>query len=123
MKLYERHGERIAECAADGPKIATDRDAAALIGDALGQRASTVVLPVVRLDDAFFQLRTRLAGEIVQKFANYRLRLAIVGDIAKHVEASTALRDFVHEANKGDQLWFLADSEAFAVRLARARGA
>ena len=87
MKVYERHGERIAECAPDGPKLSTDRDAAALIGDALGRRASTVVLPVTRLDNAFFQLRTRIAGQIVQKFANYRLRLAIVGDIAKHVEA------------------------------------
>ncbi|MDD4645730.1 MAG: DUF4180 domain-containing protein [Bacteroidales bacterium] len=28
----------------------------------------------------FFDLKNRMAGEILQKFSNYRIRLAIVGD-------------------------------------------
>jgi hypothetical protein len=38
----------------------------------------------------------------------YQVRLAIVGDIGRHVEASTALRDFVYETNRGTQIWFVA---------------
>ncbi|MEU1755012.1 DUF4180 domain-containing protein [Micromonospora matsumotoense] len=49
----------------------------------------------------------RLAGEVVQKFVNYRLRLAVVGDISGHVTRSTALRDFVVEADRGRQLRFV----------------
>ncbi len=115
--LIDMHGTAILVCAPEGPKIATERDAADLIGEALSVSASVVVIPAVRLADNFFQLRTRIAGEIVQKLVNYRLRLAIVGDISHHVQASTALRDFVYECNQGSQIWFVSDLEALEERL------
>jgi hypothetical protein len=117
-KAYDLHGHRVLEYA-DGDKFHTDRDANTAIGDALGEQADTVVIPVACLSDDFFVLRTRLAGEIIQKFTNYRLRLVILGDITKHIEASTALRDFVHEANLRTQLWFVRDRATFEERLAK----
>jgi hypothetical protein len=105
-------------CDREGQPLLTDRDALDLIGLALEHGAELVVIPVERLDDRFFDLSSRLAGEIVQKFVNYRLRLVIVGDIGKHLEASSALRDFVRETNGGRQLWFLADLAALDARLA-----
>ena len=48
-----------------------------MIGEAIEHRAGLVLIPVERLEDEFFRLRTRVAGEIVQKFVNYGLRLAI----------------------------------------------
>jgi len=117
-KAYDLHGHRILEYA-DGDKFHTDRDANTVIGDALGEQADTVVIPVACLSNDFFVLRTRLAGEIIQKFTNYRLRLVILGDITKHIEDSTALRDFVHEANLRTQLWFVPDRETFEERLAK----
>jgi Domain of unknown function (DUF4180) len=116
-KAYDLHGHRVLEYA-DGDKFHTDRDANTVIGDALGEQADTVVMPVACLSNDFFVLRTRLAGEIIQKFTNYRLRLVILGEITKHVEASTALRDFVHEANQRTQLWFVPDRTALEERLA-----
>ena len=57
-------------------------DALDLIGAAfLG--AEVVAVPASRLDDDFFSLGTRFAGEIMQKFVNYRLRLVVVGDISR----------------------------------------
>jgi hypothetical protein len=47
----------------------------------------------------------------VQRFANYRARVAVV------VAASTALRDFVRESNRGAQLWFVADEAELTRRL------
>jgi hypothetical protein len=38
-----------------------------------------VIIPKERPDDDFCALRTRIAGEIIQKFVNYRLHLATVG--------------------------------------------
>lgn len=52
----------------------------------------------------------------------YHLRVAIVGDISPYVAESTALRDFVRESNRGDQIWFVADSEELGRRLEQ-RGA
>jgi hypothetical protein len=47
----------------------------------------------------------------------YGVRLAIVGDISAYVNESTALRDFVYEANRGRDLWFAATREEIDGRL------
>jgi uncharacterized protein DUF4180 len=112
-----RHGERLVCCADDGPVIRTEQDAVDLIALSFEHEAGTVVVPVARLDPDFFVLRTRVAGEIAQKFANYRRRLVIVGGIAPWLEESGPLRDFVTETNRGDQLWILADLDELDQRL------
>ncbi len=98
-------------CEAGGKKLRDDRDVLEVIGEALGQRVKVVVIPAERLDDDFFRLRTGVAGEIVQKFVNYRLRLVIIGDISRHLNASSPLRDFVDESNRGEYLWFVENLE------------
>ena len=59
----------------------------------------------------------RIAGAFIQKIRNYRYRLAIVGDIAQHTNASQSLRDVVFESNKGKDVFFVPDLDAIAVRL------
>jgi hypothetical protein len=112
-------GSRVLWCAADGPVLDGDRAATDLLGAAFG-RADVVAVPVARLAPEFFSLRTGVAGEVVQKFVTYRLHLVVVGDIARFVAASTALRDLVREADRGRQTWFVADAEELEARL-RAR--
>jgi len=103
-------------CDTDGAVVSTVQDGLDLIGAAfLG--AEMVVIPAARLDDGFFSLGTGLAGEIMQKFVNYQLRLVIVGDITRHLEASSALRDLVFESNRGQHVWFVADLDEFDDRL------
>jgi hypothetical protein len=104
----EQRGVPVLVCADDGPSVATVQDALDLIGSAF-THADVVALPAGRLDDRFFSLGTGLAGEIMQKFVNYRIRLAIVGDISAHLAASSALRALVHESNRGRQIWFVDD--------------
>lgn len=60
----------------------------------------------------FFVLSTRLAGEILQKFINYGIRLAIFGDFS--VYTSKPLKDFIYESNKGKNFYF-QPNEAQAV--------
>ena len=104
-------------CAAEGPPIATPQDALDVIGTAYGHDAEVVAIPAQRLDHSFFQLRSGLAGEIMQKFVNYRVRLAVRGDIAERVESSDALRDLVRESNRGRQIWFVADLDELDTHL------
>jgi hypothetical protein len=106
--VTERRGVPVLVCGDDGPPIASPQDALDVIGSAFS-RADVVAIPAGRFDDRFFSLRTGLAGEIMQKFVNYRMRLAVVGDISAHVAASTALRDLVIESNRGRHVWFVAD--------------
>lgn len=98
--------------------LRTERDATDVIGDAFGAQAEIVMIPVDCLDDDFFDLSTRIAGDVLQKFVNYQLRVAIVGDISRHLEASSALRAFVAESNRGTQLWFLDSDTELSARLA-----
>jgi hypothetical protein len=114
--VMERRGVPVLVCDTDGAPVATVQDALDLIGGAF-QHADVVAVPAGRLDERFFSLSTGLAGEIMQKFVNYRLRLAIVGDISRHVDASTALRDLVYESNRGQQVWFVADLDGLDARL------
>ncbi len=57
----------------------------------------------------FFNLRTKLAGEILQKFINYQVKIAIVGDFSRYT--SKSLRDFIYECNNGNDIFFLPDEK------------
>jgi Domain of unknown function (DUF4180) len=115
--MQHRAGVPVLVCDPVGPPVATDRDVADLIGAGLSGGADVVALPASRLDVSFFTLGTRFAGEVMQKFVNYRLRLAVVGDISSHLAASPALRALVHESNRADHVWFVADLDALDARL------
>ena len=116
-QTYELHGVRIFECAVEGPQLRSDRDAVDLMSEAGGPGAF-IAIPIERLGDDFFRLETRIAGEVIQRFAMYRVRVAILGDISRHVAESKSLRDFVYELNRGNQCWFV-DREGLGNRLER----
>ena len=60
------------------------RDAASALEFMMSAQYETgcrkLILPKACVAEAFFSLRTGLAGEILQKFVNYQMRLAIVGE-------------------------------------------
>jgi hypothetical protein len=112
-----RNGVRVATAAADGPPICDEASALDVIGDAFADRADVVAVPAARLCADFFRLRTGVAGAVVQKFVNYRLRLVVVGDVAVHGPTSGPLDDWMREANRSCELWFVADDAELARRL------
>jgi len=99
------------------PTLATEQDALDIIGESRGSETTLVVIPADRIDPEFFRLASGLAGAVLQKFVNYRLQVAIIGDISSYVEQSDALRDFVYESNLGAHVWFLASKEDLVARL------
>jgi hypothetical protein len=119
-KFYELHGVRVLECVPDGSKLRTYNDAVDLVGKSFEDHARLIVIPVDCLDDDFFTLSTRIAGELIQKIVQYRRRLVIVGDISGFLAESSALRAFMAESNRGKDVWFLASLEELEQRLARA---
>ncbi|GAA1605582.1 hypothetical protein GCM10009789_69400 [Kribbella sancticallisti] len=90
--------------------VTSEQDAVDLIGEAsYWHQAEWVLVPVELLPPEFFQLQTKVAGPIVQKFAQYGMGLVIVGDVSTHVAASSPFRDWVRESNRGRQLRFMPD--------------
>lgn len=66
----------------------------------------------------FFVLSTGIAGEILQKFVNYHVQLAIIGDYSKYT--SKPLRDFIFESNQGHAINFLPTVEEAITRMSQA---
>ena len=64
-----------------------------------------IILSKEAIVRAFFVLSSRLAGDILQKFTNYRVKLAIVGDYSGYT--SRPLKDFIYESNKGKDFFFV----------------
>lgn len=63
----------------------------------------------------FFVLSTGLAGAVLQKFVNYRMKVAIVGDYSKYT--SKPLKDFIYESNKGNDIFFVSTREEAVQKL------
>ncbi len=57
----------------------------------------------------FFILSSRLAGDILQKFVNYDVKLAIIGDFSEYT--SKSLKDFIYESNKGKDVFFVSSED------------
>ena len=53
----------------------------------------------------FFDLKTGIAGEILQKVSNFRQKLSIIGDFTEYT--SKSLHDFIYESNNGGSISFV----------------
>jgi Domain of unknown function (DUF4180) len=111
------HNIQVLICTSDGNKLTSERDALDLIGEAMQQGIELVLIPMERLDENFFHLKTGLAGQIIQKFVTYRRHLVILGDLSRYVAQSSAFRDFVYEANQGKDVWFITNLQELDERL------
>jgi len=118
-RTYDIGDIRLLECSADGARLARAGEVSDFISAAWEYQATLVAIPVERIADDFFRLRSGLAGEAIQKFVNYRIRLAVVGDISGFIQQSTALRDFINESNRGQHVWFVSDLAELHARLVR----
>ncbi len=68
-----------------------------------------LIVEKAAITEDFFRLSTGIAGEILQKCVNYRVKLVIVGDFS--VYTSKPLRDFIYESNKGRDIFFVSTVE------------
>jgi len=96
---------RVAEVIADEIVIQTAADGAQLLADLYYQEFDLVIIRSEHLNSLFFDLKTGMAGEILQKCSNFRMRLTIAGDFS--VITSKSLRDFIYESNKGKLVNFV----------------
>ena len=108
-------GITIAEILPGSADIATAEDLLDILADAGYNGSTGLIVHSGTLSKEFFDLKTGLAGEILQKFSNYRMRLAIIGDFTD--VKSKALRDFIRESNTRGTINFVATSEEAIARL------
>ena len=74
-----------------------------------GTGCSRMVVGKKDINPEFFDLSTKIAGDVLQKFVTYQMRLAIVGDFTSG--CSPSLRAFIAESNKGREIYFTDEEE------------
>lgn len=98
---------KVAEIQAEGLVLTSVEDGLSLLGDLYYQGFDKIILHEENIVPEFFDLKTKLAGEVLQKFVQYRMPLALVGDFSKYT--SKSLRDFIYECNQGRQVNFVQE--------------
>jgi hypothetical protein len=110
------HNEiQIAEVVSEQVLIQSTEDGLDLLGTVYYSGYDRMVIYKTNIIPAFFDLKNGMAGEILQKFSNYRVRLVIVGDFEQ--KNSNSLNDFIRESNVGKQVNFVATLEEAINRL------
>lgn len=100
---------KIAEVTSDQIIIQSAEDGLDLMGNIYYQGFDKVIVYEENITPDFFDLKTKIAGEILQKFSNYRIGLAIVGDFSKY--ESKSMKDFIFESNKTRHVNFVETLE------------
>jgi Domain of unknown function (DUF4180) len=72
---------KIAELLSDEILITNARSGLNLLVDLYYQEFDGIILHEKNIVSDFFDLKTGIAGELLQKFSNYKMRLSIVGDL------------------------------------------
>ena len=94
----------VAEVAANDMLLTVPEDANDLLGNAYYQGFDGMIISADKISPRFFDLKTRMAGEILQKFSTFQMRLAIVGDFSTFT--SESLKSFIYESNRGGLIHF-----------------
>lgn len=71
--------------------------------------AAKIIINKSAVCDEFFILSSGMAGEILQKFINYHVRMAIYGDYSQYT--SKPLKDFIYESNNGNDFFFVSTKD------------
>jgi PadR family transcriptional regulator AphA len=94
-------------CAAQSGRIAHEQDVLDLLACCGDIDSNRVLISEEHLHPDFFDLKTGLAGAVLQKFANYYVKAAIVLNLAG--VSSSRFRELVYECNKGEEVRFFDD--------------
>jgi len=109
IKIHTINDRKIAEIISDDIVLQTVEDAVDLIGNMSYQGFDKLIIHEENIISDFFELKNKIAGNILQKFSQYSMPLAIIGDFEKY--ESKSLNDFIFESNKGNQINFVTTVE------------
>lgn len=116
ITIEQKGASKVAVVSGDGVIISDAQSALDLMATVRYEyECNKIIIRKANISEEFFDLKNGIAGEILQKYTNYRMKIAIVGDFS--VYDSKSLKDFIYECNKGNEILFLPDKNDAVVRL------
>lgn len=119
FNFFEIDGVKLVEIINEPGGIKLPQDGLDIVGNSIYGGSYKIIIHELGLASEFFDLKTGLAGEILQKFSNYNCELAIVGDFSKY--SSKALEDFIRESNRQGRINFVDSIDQAKVVLLKNR--
>ena len=116
--LIEKNGKTYLECLPSMAPITSARDALDLVALCGENGTQRLMLHAAHLPPAFFDLKTGLAGEVLLKFTNYRVKVVAVvtpdlvgeGRFAEMAMEANHFNDFgVFYSRQQAEQWLLRD--------------
>ncbi|UGU16001.1 DUF4180 domain-containing protein [Sinomicrobium kalidii] len=105
INITKTDGVSIAELISEQVEIRDAQDAVDIMMNSIYQGAENIIIQQKHLVPGFFELKTGIAGEILQKFSTYNAKLAIVGNF-ENIRGKS-LGDFIYESNKTGRINFV----------------
>ena len=68
---------------------------------------NNIIVNIEAINSVLFDLKNKILGELLQKYINYNIKFAVIGNFSKF--NSKALNDFIYESNKGRDFFFVED--------------
>jgi len=109
IEIKQLNKQNVAEIVSDKILINNTQEALDIMVNAAYQGATKMIIHEKNINPHFFDLKTGIAGDILQKFSTYSMQLAIVGDFSKF--SSKSLKDFIFESNKTGRINFVNSIE------------
>jgi len=116
-QIHNLNNTKIAELISEDLLIKEIQDGLDLMVNVYYQDIDKMIVYEKNIVPVFFDLKTGMAGEILQKFSNYKMKLAIIGDFSKY--NSKSLNDFIFESNKIGQINFVSSLEEALEKLSK----
>ena len=118
MNIEHLKGTNIAVVSSD-EKVITDTQSALDLAmtDKYETGETKIAINKKAVADDFFVLSTGMAGDILQKFINYHVKVAIYGDYSHYT--SKPLKDFIYESNHGNDFFFVSSRDEAIQKLSK----
>ncbi|HKX29428.1 MAG TPA: DUF4180 domain-containing protein [Blastocatellia bacterium] len=117
VEIVEKSSLKFARITSVETPIGTRQDALEIVSEVNDPELVGVAIDERCFHPDFFNLKTGLAGEILQMFTNYQIRAAIIGDFSGYQSGS--LHDLIIECNRGRQIFFVSDMDQAIEYLSR----
>lgn len=115
-KIHTVKNLTAVELVSDEVLIKSEQDALDLMANCEYQYDTRkIIIHKENISESFFELKSGLAGAVLQKFVNYKVQLAIIGDFSGY--KSKSLNDFIYECNQGNHIFFLPDIQTALEKL------
>lgn len=101
-RLVEHAQNNYIQCLTGDGLIASENDTLDLVAACGEHLAPRLLISAENLPEDFFNLRTGLAGTVLQKFVNYRIKVALV--LPDEVAHQGRFGEMVLEANRSNRM-------------------